>query len=153
MSEEVKVKNDSIILLAEDDDFDYELTMEALKEYLLSNSLQRVSNGEELMQYLRCEGQYKDREDVLPVVLLLDLKMPKLSGIDALRMIKSDKRLRQIPVVVLTSSHEDKDLNACYDLNVNAYVVKPVDFHQLVDAVKEIGCFWSIYNRRPYTTE
>ena len=79
--------------------------------------------------------------------------MPKLSGIDALRMIKSDKRLRQIPVVVLTSSHEDKDLNACYDLNVNAYVVKPVDFHQLVDAVKEIGCFWSIYNRRPYTTE
>lgn len=147
------MKNDSIILLAEDDDFDYELTMEALKEYLLSNSLQRVSNGEELMQYLRCEGQYKDREDVLPVVLLLDLKMPKLSGIDALRMIKSDKRLRQIPVVVLTSSHEDKDLNACYDLNVNAYVVKPVDFHQLVDAVKEIGCFWSIYNRRPYTTE
>ena len=147
------MKKDNIILLAEDDDFDSELTMEALKEYSLDNIIERVCDGEELIQFLKCEGKYSKRKNVLPSVLLLDLKMPKLDGIEALKMIKSDSRLKLLPVVVLTSSHEDKDLQACYDLNVNAYVVKPVDFHQLVDAVKEIGCFWSIYNKIPYAED
>lgn len=143
----------SVILLAEDDDFDYELTKEALKEYALSNSLKRVSDGEELIDYLKYQGAYENRERDLPVVILLDLKMPKVDGIEALKIIKSDEQLKHIPIVVLTSSHEDKDLQACYDLHVNAYVVKPVDFHQLVDAVKEIGCFWSIYNTIPYANK
>ncbi|MDF1678706.1 MAG: response regulator [Legionellaceae bacterium] len=145
------MNENSIILLAEDDDFDSELTMEALKEYSVENKVERVCDGEELLEFLRCEGKHAKRKDVLPAVLLLDLKMPKLDGIEALRIIKSDDRFKLVPVVVLTSSHEDKDLQTCYALNVNAYVVKPVDFHQLVDAVKEIGCFWSVYNKMPYT--
>lgn len=143
------MNRENVILLAEDDDFDSELTIEALKEHRLTNKIVRVCDGEELIHYLKCEGKYADRKQKLPVVLLLDLKMPKLDGIEALKIIKSDEQLKFLPVVVLTSSHEDKDLIACYNLNVNAYVVKPIDFHQLVDAVKEIGCFWSIYNQTP----
>lgn len=142
-----------MILLAEDDDFDSELTIEALKEYSLENKIIRVCDGEELLDFLRCEGQYSKRKSQLPTLLLLDLKMPKIDGIEALKLIKSDERLKLMPVVILTSSHEDKDLQACYELNVNAYVVKPVDFHQLVDAVKEIGCFWSMYNKIPYAED
>lgn len=138
------------ILLAEDDDCDAELTITALKDNHLKNDIDRVSDGEELLDYLRCQGKYKDQNLPLPVVILLDLKMPKLNGIEALKIIKSDKRLKYIPVVVLTSSEEDIDLKICYDLNVNAYVVKPVDFHQLIDAVKQIGCFWGLYNKAPY---
>lgn len=138
------------ILLAEDDDRDSELTITALREHKLTNEIDRVADGEELLEYLRCEGQYTDREDQLPVVLLLDLKMPKIGGIEILRILKNDEKLKQIPIVVLTSSQEDTDLKECYELNVNAYVVKPVDFHHLIEAVKEIGCFWGMYNRPPY---
>ncbi len=147
------MNENNMILLAEDDDFDSELTIEALKEYSLENKIIRVCDGEELLDFLRCEGQYSKRKSQLPTLLLLDLKMPKIDGIEALKLIKSDERLKLMPVVILTSSHEDKDLQACYELNVNAYVVKPVDFHQLVDAVKEIGCFWSMYNKIPYAED
>ncbi|MDF1757285.1 MAG: response regulator [Legionellaceae bacterium] len=144
------MNKEKIILLAEDDDYDSELTMEALKEYSVCNGVTRVCNGEELLDFLKCEGAYTERDGSLPVVILLDLKMPKIGGLEVLKIIKNDEKFRDIPVVVLTSSHEDSDLQECYKYKVNAYVVKPVDFHQLIEAVKGIGCFWSIYNELPY---
>jgi CheY-like chemotaxis protein len=137
------------ILLAEDDPNDVELTLGALNEYNLSNSVQVVHNGEEALDYLHRRGLYQHIPSGNPAVILLDLKMPKINGLEVLRHIKSDANLKYIPTVILTSSHEEKDIVESYKLGVNAYVVKPVDFKQFVCAVKELGMFWALYNEPP----
>ena len=137
------------ILLVEDDDRDVELTMNALEEYNLANEVVVTRDGEEALDYLYCRGKHNSRSSDNPAVLLLDLKLPKVDGLEVLRQVKSDDDLKMIPVVVLTSSREEKDLVASYRLGVNAYVVKPVDFHEFVDAIKELGAFWGIVNVAP----
>lgn len=137
------------ILLAEDNPKDVELTLAALEEHKLANEVVTVSDGAEALDYVYRRGKYASRPDNHPAVVLLDLKMPKVDGLDVLRAMKADERLRTIPIVILTSSREEKDLVASYNLGVNAYVVKPVDFHQFVEAVKELGAFWAIINEPP----
>lgn len=137
------------ILLAEDNPKDVELTLEALEDSLLANRVVVVRDGVETLEYLRCEGQYANREPGLPSVLLLDIKMPRKDGIEVLRDIRSDPQLKLLPVVMLTSSREDKDLLNSYYLGVNAYVVKPVNFNGFIDAVKQLGIFWGLINELP----
>jgi CheY-like chemotaxis protein len=137
------------ILIVEDDPNDVELTLTALEEYNLANEVIVARDGEEALDYLYCRGNFKARSNDNPAVLLLDLKLPKRDGLEVLRQIKSDEKLKLIPVVVLTSSHEEKDVVASYKLGVNAYVVKPVDFHEFVNAVKELGIFWAVINESP----
>lgn len=137
------------ILLAEDNPKDVELTLTALAEHHLANTVEVVHDGAEVLDYLHCRNRYAERAPIHPVVILLDLKMPKLSGIEVLRSLKGDPRLKEIPVVILTSSRESPDLAECYQLGANAYVVKPVDFASFVDAVKHIGAFWAILNEPP----
>lgn len=141
-----KYENLKKILLAEDDDADAELTIDALKQNNLKNDIVRVANGEEVLDYLFKRGQFKDNKDNIPTVVLLDLKMPKINGIEVLRQIRENPKLKYTPVVVLTSSHEDRDLKSCHELGVNAYIVKPVDFHEFVNAVKTTGNFWGLLN-------
>lgn len=137
------------ILLVEDDPRDTELTMTALEEYNLTNEVVVTRDGEEALDYLYCRGKFQTRTCDNPAVLLLDLKLPKIDGLEVLQQIKSDQNLRMIPVVVLTSSREESDMVASYKLGVNAYVVKPVDFHEFVNAIKELGVFWAIINEPP----
>ena len=137
------------ILIVEDDPKDVELTLTALEEYNLANEVVVTRDGEEALDYLYCRGSFKMRTGENPAVLLLDLKLPKINGLEVLQQIKSDENLRMIPVVVLTSSREEKDMVASYTLGVNAYVVKPVDFHEFVNAIKELGIFWAIINEPP----
>jgi CheY-like chemotaxis protein len=137
------------ILMVEDDPKDVELTLTALEEYNLANEVIVTRNGEEALDYLYCRGEYKTRSNGNPAVMLLDLKLPKVDGLEVLKKIKSDGELRMIPVVVLTSSKEEKDMVASYKLGVNAYVVKPVDFHEFVNAIKELGVFWAVINEPP----
>ena len=137
------------ILMVEDDPKDVELTLTALEDYNLANEVVVAHDGEEALDYLYGRGQYKMRSGDNPAVLLLDLKLPKVDGLEVLRQIKSDEKLRMIPVVVLTSSKEEKDMVASYSLGVNAYVVKPVDFHEFVNAIKELGVFWAVINQPP----
>jgi DNA-binding response OmpR family regulator len=137
------------ILIVEDDPNDVELTLTALEEYNLANEVVVTRDGEEALDYLYCRGNFKTRSNDSPAVLLLDLKLPKRDGLEVLQQIKSDEKLKMIPVVVLTSSHEEKDVVASYKLGVNAYVVKPVDFHEFVNAVKELGVFWALINESP----
>ena len=137
------------ILMVEDDPKDVMLTMTALEEYNLANEVVLARDGEQALDYLYCRGSYAGREGENPAVLLLDLKLPKVDGLEVLRTIKSDDTLKMIPVVVLTSSREEKDMVASYQLGVNAYVVKPVDFHEFVNAVKELGVFWAVVNEPP----
>ena len=137
------------ILMVEDDPKDVELTLTALEEYNLANEVIVTRNGEEALDYLYCRGEYKTRSNGNPAVMLLDLKLPKVDGLEVLKQIKSDGELRMIPVVVLTSSKEEKDMVASYKLGVNAYVVKPVDFHEFVNAIKELGVFWAVINEPP----
>ena len=137
------------ILIVEDDPNDVELTLTALEEYNLANEVVITRDGQEALDYLYSRGQYAGRSSDNPAVILLDLKLPKVTGVEVLQQIRSDDRLRMIPVVVLTSSHEEKDMLASYELGVNAYVVKPVDFHEFVNAVKELGVFWAVVNEPP----
>jgi len=137
------------ILIVEDDAKDVELTLTALEEYNLANEVIVTRDGEQALDYLYCRGEYKTRSSGNPAVMLLDLKLPKVDGLEVLRQIKSDGELRMIPVVVLTSSKEEKDMVASYKLGVNAYVVKPVDFHEFVNAIKELGVFWAVINEPP----
>jgi CheY-like chemotaxis protein len=137
------------ILLVEDDPKDVELTLTALEEYKLANEVVVTRDGEETLDYLYRRGTFATRSNENPAVLLLDLKLPKIDGLEVLQQIKSDQKLRMIPVVVLTSSHEERDMVASYRLGVNAYVVKPVDFHEFVNAVRELGIFWAIINQPP----
>jgi CheY-like chemotaxis protein len=137
------------ILLVEDDPKDVELTLTALEEYKLANEVVVARNGEEALDYLYRRGNFTTRSTDNPAVLLLDLKLPKVDGLEVLQQIKADAKLKLIPVVVLTSSHEEKDMVTSYKLGVNAYVVKPVDFHEFVNAVKELGIFWALVNEPP----
>lgn len=137
------------ILMVEDDNNDVEMTLAALEEYNLANEVALTRDGEEALDYLYCRGKYQSRLNENPAVLLLDLKLPKVDGLEVLRQVKSDEKLKMIPVVVLTSSHEEKDMVASYKLGVNAYVVKPVDFHEFVNAIKELGVFWAVINVAP----
>jgi CheY-like chemotaxis protein len=137
------------ILLVEDDPKDVELTLTALDEYNLANEVVVVVDGEQALDYLFYRGNFMQRARENPAVLLLDLKLPKVDGLEVLQQVKSDEKLKMIPVVVLTSSHEEKDMVASYKLGVNAYVVKPVDFHEFVNAIKELGAFWAVINEPP----
>src|SRR6201990_2657579 len=137
------------ILLVEDDPKDTELTMAALEEYNLSNEVVVASDGEEALDYLYYRGKFQRRSGDNPAVMLLDLKLPKVDGFEVLQQVKADDKLKMIPVVVLTSSREERDMVESYKLGVNAYVVKPVDFHEFVNAVKELGAFWGVINEPP----
>lgn len=137
------------ILLAEDNPKDVELTLTALEEHHLANEVIVVNDGAEALDYLYRRGKFALRADTNPAVVLLDLKMPKVDGLEVLRTMKSDIALKTIPVVILTSSREEKDLVESYKLGVNAYVVKPVDFQQFIDAVKQLGVFWAVINEPP----
>jgi CheY-like chemotaxis protein len=137
------------ILLVEDDPKDVELTLTALDEYNLANEVVVASDGEQALDYLHHRGIFMQRTRENPAVLLLDLKLPKVNGLEVLQQIRSDEKLKLIPVVVLTSSHEEKDMVASYQLGVNAYVVKPVRFHEFVNAIKELGIFWAVINQPP----
>ncbi len=137
------------ILLAEDNPKDVELTLTALDEHNLANEVVVVNDGAEALDYLYRRGKFAMRADNDPAVVLLDLKMPKVDGLEVLRTIKKDDKLKTIPLVILTSSREEKDLVESYKLGVNAYVVKPVNFQQFIEAVKELGAFWAVINEPP----
>jgi CheY-like chemotaxis protein len=137
------------ILIVEDDPNDAELTLTALADYNLANEVVVTRDGQQALDYLYCRGEFSARTTGNPAVMLLDLKLPKIGGLEVLQQVKSDERLKMIPVVVLTSSNEEKDMMRSYSLGVNAYVVKPVDFHEFVNAVKELGVFWAVINEPP----
>jgi CheY-like chemotaxis protein len=137
------------ILLVEDNPNDIELTLEALAEHNLANRVIVCNDGVQAMEYLKCEGTFNDREKENPAVILLDIKMPRMDGIEVLHAIKSNSELKRIPVVMLTSSREEPDLMKCYELGVNAYVVKPVNFKDFFSAVKRLGIFWAVLNELP----
>ncbi|MDE3067493.1 MAG: response regulator [Verrucomicrobiota bacterium] len=137
------------ILLAEDSEHDVELTLAALEEHHLANEVVVARDGAEALDYLYARGKFAGHANGLPVVVLLDLKMPKVDGLEVLRRMRQDPSLKHVPVVMITSSREEQDLVHSYELGVNAYVVKPVDFQQFVRSVKEVGFFWAIINEPP----
>jgi CheY-like chemotaxis protein len=137
------------ILLIDDSARDRELILDALADYNLVNEVVELHDGEMALNYLYKRGEYADRHNGNPAVILLDLKMPKVDGLEVLRQIKSDPGLKAIPVVVMTSSREEQDLVDSYNLGVNAYVVKPVDFTEFVQSVKQLGVFWGLINEPP----
>ncbi|MHB1105656.1 MAG: response regulator [Lutibacter sp.] len=138
------------ILLIEDNMNDAELTIRALKKNNLANKLVHLKDGAEAIDFIFAKGNYSGRKvENVPKIILLDLKMPKVNGIEVLKKIKADERTKKIPVVILTSSNEDPDIQECYRLGVNSYVVKPVQFEQFVKAVSELGLYWMILNQPP----
>ena len=137
------------IFIVEDDPNDVELTLTALGDYNLANEVAVTRDGQQALDYLYCQGEFAGRPSDNPAVILLDLKLPKIDGLEVLQKIKSDDRLKMIPVVALTSSHEESDKMRSYRLGVNAYVVKPVDFHEFVNAIRELGVFWAVINVPP----
>lgn len=137
------------ILLAEDNPNDVELTMSALHSLNLANEIVVVNDGAQVLDFVYRRNQYAGRADILPAVLLLDLKMPRIDGLETLRRIRSDPKVATIPVVILTSSREENDLVKGYELGANAYVVKPVDFDQFIGAVTKLGVFWALVNEPP----
>ena len=138
------------VLLVEDNERDAELTMRAFKKCNLQNKLCWVKDGVEALEFMSGKGAFADRDArELPRLILLDLKMPRLNGIDVLRSLKADERTHAIPIVIMTSSNQERDLNACYELGVNGYVTKPIGFTELTNAVAKIGLFWLLVNRVP----
>ena len=137
------------ILLAEDSSQDVELTLAALQQHNVVNDVVVVRDGQEVLDYLYLRGPFSDRAPGDPALVLLDLKMPKMDGLEALAVIKADEELKTIPVVMLTSSREEVDLLRSYQMGVNAYVVKPVEFQAFINAVREIGAFWAVLNETP----
>jgi len=137
------------ILLAEDSDADAEMTIRALRRNNLANHLVWVKDGAEALDFIFRRGAYAQRPEGAPKLVLLDLKMPKVDGIEVLRQVKSNEATRTIPVVMLTSSAEERDIVASYSLGVNSYIVKPVDFASFVDEVAKAGCYWVLVNRLP----
>jgi CheY-like chemotaxis protein len=137
------------ILLVEDDPRDVELTLEALEENRLARGVVVVNDGEQALDYIHRRGTFADRSQGHPAVVLMDLKMPKLDGLEVARRLKTDPQTRPIPVVILTSSREASDLRACYETGVNAYVVKPVQFADFTEAIRRIGHFWAVLNEAP----
>ena len=147
----MKSREEVEILLVEDNPTDVELTLRALKKNNLTNKVHVVTDGAEALDYLFATGAYKEREiDKKPKVVLLDLKLPKVDGLEVLKKIKADERTRNIPVVVLTSSKEEQDRIESYKLGVNSYIVKPVDFEQFTKSVQELGLYWLLLNELPY---
>jgi CheY-like chemotaxis protein len=134
------------ILLVEDNPKDLELTLEALERSQLANDVVTARDGAEALDWLFCRGPHAGRDTGDPAVVLLDLKLPKIDGLEVLERIKSNDELRHVPVVMLTASREESDLVRSYDLGVNAFVVKPVAFHQFFQAIKDLGMFWAILN-------
>jgi len=142
--------NETEILLVEDSPYDAEMTIRALTKRHLANKVFHVKDGEEALEFLFGTGQYANRADCQhPKVVLLDLKLPKVDGFEVLRAIRADERTKCIPVVVLTSSHEQRDLVESYKLGVNSYIVKPVQFENFSEAVAEVGCYWVLLNEPP----
>lgn len=142
------MENEIEIVLVEDNPQDAELTIRALKKYNLSNKLIHLKDGVEALDFLFARGEYAGRNnDHIPKIILLDLKMPKVNGLEVLREIKSDEKLRVIPVAVLTSSSEDPDIKECYRLGVNSYIVKPVAFSDFLSTVSELGLYWLLLNK------
>lgn len=137
------------ILLVEDDERDIELTLTALADANLGNAIMVVRDGQQALDYLFYRGDYADRGNGLPVVMFLDLKLPRVDGMEVLRTMKSDTRLRALPVVMVTSSREEQDIVRSYQLGVNAYVVKPMDFDQFMQAIQQLGLFWVVLNEPP----
>jgi CheY-like chemotaxis protein len=139
-----------LVLLVEDNPDDEALALRALQKSNLANEIAVVRDGEEALEFLFCEGRYADRDPRdKPVVTLLDLKLPKIDGLEVLRRVKSDERTRRLPIVVLTSSREEQDLIASYDHGANSYIRKPVDFRQFADAVVQLGLYWLVLNEVP----
>ena len=144
-------QNDVEILLVEDNPEDVEITIRSFKKQKVTNKIHVVEDGEEALEYIFATGVYKERNiDHRPKVILLDLKLPKVDGLEVLRMIRADERTKQIPVVVLTSSQEERDIVESYRLGVNSYIVKPVDFDKFSSTVSELGFYWLLLNKSPY---
>jgi CheY-like chemotaxis protein len=137
------------ILLAEDNPNDVELTLTALHTLNLANEIVVVHNGAEVLDFLHRRGEFAHRSDLVPAVILLDLKMPRVDGLETLRQIRANPQTRTVPIVILTSSREENDLVKGYELGANSYVVKPVDFDQFISAVSQLGVFWAIINEPP----
>ncbi len=143
------INNINRILVVEDNENDLELTMDALAEHNIANFIDIAKDGEEALDYLLKRGKFKTRESGNPVVILLDLKLPKVGGLEALEQIKKTDSLKKIPVVILTSSKEESDIISSYSYGVNAYVVKPVEFDKFIEAIKHLGVFWALLNEPP----
>lgn len=137
------------ILLVDDSPHDTELALDALEQHHLANEVVALRDGAEALDYLHRRGEFAGRPNGQPAVVLLDLKMPKVDGLEVLRQMKSDPQLKLIPVVIMTSSREEQDVLSSYQLGVNGYVVKPLDFHEFTDAVKLVGAFWAVVNEPP----
>lgn len=137
------------ILLVEDDPKDVELTLKAFEESNLANEVETVGDGAEALDFLFSRGKFENRPNGNPAVVLLDLKLPKVDGLEVLRQIRGDQKTNIIPVVIVTSSKEEADLMEGYKLGTNAYVQKPIDFHQFIEAIKHLGIFWAIFNEPP----
>ena len=137
------------ILLVEDNPTDAELTLRALRSNNLANNVVWVKDGAEALDFLNCRGNYANRKNGTPKLILLDLKLPKIDGIEVLREIKTDSKTQMIPVVMLTSSQEERDLVESYRLGVNSYIVKPVDFEKFLETVSKVGFYWSLMNKMP----
>lgn len=137
------------ILLVEDSELDAELTIRALKSGGLANRLLWVKDGQEALDFLFRQGEFTEREDSVPRLVLLDLKMPRVDGIEVLKAVKSNDKTRRIPIIVMTSSQEEKDVARSYDLGVNSYVVKPVDFNAMTELARQAGYYWLAINRTP----
>jgi two-component system response regulator len=144
------MSNQVEILLVEDNPNDVELTLHALKEHRIANHIEVVRDGAEALDFIFCAGAYAHRRiENSPKLILLDLKLPKVDGLEVLRRVKSDPRTRKIPVVMLTSSREERDIVESYQLGVNSYITKPVDFDQFSDAVRQLGFYWLLLNQPP----
>jgi len=142
--------NEIEILLVEDNPSDVELTLRALSKHNLANKVHTVTDGEEALEYIFATGRYADRNiNIPPKAILLDLKLPKVNGIEVLKKLKSDERTKIIPVIVVTSSKEDSDLKKCYEMGVNSYIQKPVDFDNFVRVLSEAGLYWLVVNQPP----
>lgn len=137
------------LLLVEDNDDDVDLILHAFKKTNLANEVVVARDGQQALDFLRCAGTYASRPDINPGLVLLDLKLPKIDGLEVLKQIKADKRFRTVPVVVFTSSREEQDQIESYNLGVNAFVVKPMDFKDFIVAIGELGLFWAVFNEAP----
>ena len=141
------------ILLVEDNPTDAELTMRALKKRNLANNLVWVKDGEEALDFIFCRGTHQGRTNRAPKLVLLDIKLPKVDGIEVLRTLKSDPNTKPIPIVMLTSSQEERDMIESYKLGVNSYIVKPVDFDKFLEMVAQVGLYWALVNKVPYADD
>ena len=137
------------ILLVEDNPYDVELTLRALKQNHIDNHIHTVRDGAEAVDFIFCAGAYAQRDFSVPKIILLDLKLPKLDGVEVLQRIKADPRTQRIPVIALTTSNAERDVQECYRLGINSYIVKPLDFKQFSEAIRQVGLYWLLLNRLP----